>query len=145
MMIGSHHEARTRFGELVKLQMQGRRFLDRERERRLLEEALTRYGLTLDEATSVLRAAAEHDEVALEGELGRSSGQLLRTLADRRGRVARDDFAKAVAFYRARAGAGLTEAEAAKRVKQQMQELDLQPKPAGRLFRTRRWFRAIEA
>lgn len=144
-MIASDHEARGRFSELVKLQMQGRRFLDREQERRLLEEALTRYGLKLDEASGVLRAAAEQDEIALEGELGRSSGQLLRTMADRRGRVSREDFAKAVAFYRARAGSGLTEAEAAKRVKRQMQELDLHPRPSGRLIRTRRWYRAIEA
>jgi UDP-N-acetylmuramate: L-alanyl-gamma-D-glutamyl-meso-diaminopimelate ligase len=43
--------------------------------------------------------------------------------ADRRGRVARQDFNKAVAFYRARAGAGLSEAEAARRVKRRMETL----------------------
>jgi hypothetical protein len=138
-------DGRSRFGELVKLQMQGRRFLDRGEERRLLEEGLTRYGLRLDEATGLLRGAAEQGEIALEGEIGRSAGLLLKTLADRRNRVARADFAKAVAFYRARAGAGLTEAEAARRVKRQMEELALQPKPAGRLIRTRRWYRSIEA
>jgi hypothetical protein len=138
-------DGRSRFGELVKLQLQGRRFLDRAEERRLLEEALTRYGLRLDEATGLLRGAAEQGEIALEGEIGRSAGLLLKTLADRRNRVAREDFAKAVAFYRARAGAGLTEAEAARRVKRQMEELALQPKPAGSLIRTRRWYRSIEA
>lgn len=144
-MNAADQDGRARFAELVKLQMQGRRFLDRGDERRLLEEALTRYGLKLDEASGLVRAAAEQDAIALEGELGRSSGMLLKTMADRRGRVARQDFAKAVAFYRARAGAGLTETEASRRVKRQMEEMELQPKPHGRLIRTRRWYRAIEA
>lgn len=136
---------RAQFTELVKLHMQGRRFLDREQERRLLEEGVSRYGLTLDEASGIVRAHAEGDEIALEGELGRSGTQLLRTMADGRGRVSRDDFGKVVAFYRARAGSSLTQAEAERRVKRLMEEHDLQPKRSGRLLRTRRWYRAIEA
>jgi len=136
---------RGHFAELVKLQLQGRRFLDRDQERKLLEEGLTRYGLTLDQATGLVRGAAQQEEIALEGELGASARELLKTLADRRGRLAREDFARAVAFYRARAGGGVTEAEAQKRVKRLMDELALHPKPSGRLIRSRRWYRAIEA
>jgi hypothetical protein len=137
--------ARGRFEDLVKLQLQGRRFLDRDQERRLLEEGLTRYGLTLDQANGLVRSAAQQDEIALEAELGASARHLLKTLADKGGRVARGDFAKAVAFYRARAGGGLNEAEAQRRVKRLMEELDLRPRPHGRLLRSRRWYRAIEA
>ena len=140
-MIPTDQTQRQRYAELVKLQLQGRRFLERDQERRLLEEGLMRYGLTLDQASGVLRGAAEHDEVALEGEIGASSRELLRTLADKRSRVSRDDFRRAVAFYRARAG--VPEADAQKRVKRLMEELDLRPKPVGRLIRTRRWYRAI--
>ena len=140
------HESapRGRFAELVRVHMMGRRFLDREQERKLLEEGVSRYGLTLDEASGVLRAAAEGDEIALEAELGRSGSQLLKTVADRRGRVSREDFGKVAAFYRARAGSALTPADAEKRVKRLMEELDLQPKRSGRLLPTRRWYRAIE-
>jgi hypothetical protein len=144
-MTATDPTARSRFAELVKLQMQGRRFLDREQERKLLEEGLTRYGLTLDEATGMLRGAAQEDAIALEGELGAASRELLKTLADRRARVAQGDFHRATAFYRARAGGGLTEAEAKRRVKRLMEELDLKPRPAGWLLRSRRWYRAIEA
>jgi hypothetical protein len=136
---------RSRFAELVKLQLHGRRFLDRDQERRLLEEGLTRYGLTLDQANGLLRSAAQENATALEDELGASSRELLRTMADRRDRIAREDFARTVAFYRARAGGGMTEAEAQKRVKRLMEELDLRPRPAGRILRSRRWYRAIEA
>lgn len=136
---------RGRYADLVKLQLQGRRFLDRDQERRLLEEGLTRYGLTLEQASGLLRSAAQDDEIALEAELAASSRELLKTLADRRGRIAREDFGRAVAFYRARAGGGLTEAEAQTRVKRLIEELGLQPKPQGRILRSRRWYRAIAA
>jgi hypothetical protein len=144
-MITADLPERARFAEYAKLQMQNRRFLDREEERRLLEDALTRFGLGLDEATGLLRHAAEDGAVALEGELGVSARQLLKTMADRRGRVARADFDRAVAFFRARAGGGVTEAEAKRRMKRLMEEAELQPKPSGRLLRSRRWYRVIEA
>jgi hypothetical protein len=136
---------RARFAEYAKLQMQNRRFLAREDERRLLEEALTRFNLGLDDATGLLRNAAEDGQVALEQELGASSRQLLKTMADRRGRVARADFDRAVAFFRARAGGGVTEMDAKRRMKRLMEEMDLQPRPTGRLIRSRRWYRVIEA
>lgn len=144
-MMASDTPAQGRFQELVKLHLHGRRFLDRDQETRLLEEGVTRYGLTLEQASGVLRATAEQDEVATERELSRSAAQLLRTLADRRDRVSREDFRKAVAFYRARAGAGVTVAEAERRVKRLMEQDELAPRRAGRLVPTRRWYRAIEA
>lgn len=144
-MTATDPSSRYRYAELVKLQLQGRRFLDREQERKLLEEGLTRYGLTLEQASGLVRGAAQEETIALEGELGQSSRELLRTLADRRNRVARADFDRAVAFYRARAGGGITQADAQRRVKRLMEESDLHPKPAGRVLRSRRWYRAIEA
>ncbi len=136
---------RNRFAELVRLHTQGRRFIPEEQERRLLEEAVTRYGLSLDEATGMLRAEANQGEAALERELSGSVAQLLRTFSDRRGRIRREDFQKAVAFYRARAGQALPPAEAERRVKRLMEENDLQPARSGRLLPNRRWYRAIEA
>ena len=35
--------------------------------------------------------------------------------------------------------------EARRRVKRLMEEMDLQPRPSGRILRTRRWYRAIDA
>lgn len=135
---------RSRFGELVRLHTQGRRFLDRDEERRLLEEGVTRYNLTADEARGVLRSAAVEDQLALEHDLDSSGSQLLRTLSDRRGRVSRDDFNKTVAFYRARAGQALPKPDAERRVKRLMEEADLKPARSGRIIRTRRWYRQIE-
>ena len=138
-------DCRTRFGELVRLHTSGQRFLDRDAERQLLEEGLTRYNLSFDEARGVVRAAVADADVALEAELSSTTQQLLRTLANRRGQVGRDDFEKVVAFYRARAGNRVTPAKARQRVKALMEDSDLQPARAGRIIRTRRWYRQIEA
>ncbi len=144
-MMANETAATARYAELMKLQLLGRRFLDREEERRLLEEGLTRYGLSLDQANGLLRASAEEHGTALEAELGKSTRELLKTMADRRGRVSRQDFGRTVAFYRARAGGDLPEAEAQKRVKRLMEEMGLQARPNGRVVRSRRWYRAIES
>lgn len=133
----------ARFGELVRLHTQGSRFLDREEERRLLEEGVTRYHLRLDEARGMIRAAAAEEDMSLEHEVNASAGQLLKTLADRRNRVTRRDFEKAVAFYRARAGRNVTPTDAQRRVKRLMEEADLKPARSGRILRTRRWYRQI--
>ncbi len=135
----------ARFAELVKLHMQGRRFLDSEREMKLLEEGVTRYGLSLSEAQATLRGSTEEAGIANQSELDRSTIQLLRTLADRNGRIARGDFDKTANFYRGRAGSSVTEEEARSRVKRLMQENDIEAKRAGFPLRTRRWYRAIEA
>ncbi|PZW47025.1 hypothetical protein C8P66_10763 [Humitalea rosea] len=136
---------RGRFAELVKLHLQGRRFLDREQETKLLEDAVTRYSLSLEEAQATIRTSAEALGVVLARELDRPTVQLLKTLGDRQGRVARDDFRKVVAFYRARTGAALTEADGQKRVKRLMEENEIAPRRQGRIVPTRRWYRAIEA
>ncbi|MBR0649436.1 hypothetical protein GXW78_07160 [Roseomonas terrae] len=132
-----------RFGELVRLHTQGRRFLNQEEERRLLEEGVTRYRLRLEEARGIVRAAAAEADMSLEHEVNASAAQLLKTLADRRQRIARKDFDKAVAFYRARSGRNLTPADAQRRVKRLMEEAELKPARSGRILRTRRWYRQI--
>jgi hypothetical protein len=133
----------ARFGELVRLHTQGRRFLDREEERRLLEEGVTRYNLRLEEARGMVRAAAAEEDMSLEHEVNASAAQLLKTLADRRSRITRRDFEKAVAFYRARAGRNVTPVDAQRRVKRLMEETELKPARSGRILRTRRWYRQI--
>lgn len=143
-MIATETDGRSRFAELVKLQTQGRRFIDSDQERKILEDGVTRYGLTLDEAVGMLRSTTENGSIALEGDIGVSVRQLLKTLADRRNRVAREDFDRSVAFYRARASGTISSADAQRRVKRMMEELDLQPKTTGLIIRSRRWYRMIE-
>jgi hypothetical protein len=142
-MMAHEPAQRGRFADLVRIHLDGRRFLDRDQELRLLEEGVTRYGISLDEARATLRTATEQDEVPTERETAAAAGELRKSMADRRGRVARHDFAKVVGFYRARSGGGLTPAEAEKRVKRLMMQAELAPRASGGLLPSRRWYRAI--
>ncbi|MDB5415142.1 MAG: hypothetical protein JWR10_3477 [Rubritepida sp.] len=135
----------AQFAELVKLHLRGRRFLDREKEMKLLEEGVMRYNLTAAEASGALRGSAEEAGVANQAELDGSTLQLLKTLGDRRGRVTRQDFGKVAAFYRGRAGSAMSEDTAMRQVKRLMLENDLEARRAGKLIPTRRWYRMIEA
>ncbi len=132
-----------RFKEFLKLQLRRQRFLTQEQEARLLEEAVLRYNLTADEANGALRAAADDAEIVTEVELGQSTAQLLKAMADRRNRIDRTDFEKAADFYRNRTNSTMSLPESKKRVKRLMEENALEPRPSGRLIRTRRWYRQI--
>jgi hypothetical protein len=134
----------AQFAELVKLHLQGRRFLDRDKELKLLEEGVMRYNLTAAEASGALRGSAEEAGVANQAELDRSTLQLLKTLGDKRGRVTRQDFGKVAAFYRGRAGSAMSEETAKRQVKRLMLENDIAARRAGRIIPTRRWYRMIE-
>ena len=142
-MMAQDPAQRGRFADLVRIHLEGRRFLDRDQELRLLEEGVTRYALSLDEARATLRAATEADEVPTERETATAATELLKSMADRRGRVARADFAKVVGFYRARAGVGLPEKESETRDKRLMAASVLTTRASGALLPTRRWSRAI--
>jgi hypothetical protein len=141
----NHPTALDRFEELVKLHTTGRQFLDRDVERKLLEEGITRFNLSFDQARGAVRSAVADSAIVLEGDLDASARQLLRTLADRRGRIRREDFETVASFYRARSSRQITQPDARGRVKRLMEEADLQPARAGRFVRTRRWYRQIEA
>lgn len=135
----------AQFADLIRVHLRGQRFLDREKELKLLEEGITRYDLSLAEASAVLRTATEDASVVGQTELDASTLQLLRTMADRRGRVGQPEFDKVAAFYRGRAGAALPAEDARGRVKRIMEEHDIEPRRSGRILRTRRWYRAIES
>jgi len=136
--------AQDRFDELVKLHLQQRRYLDRDSENRLLEEAVMRHDMTLAQAMAAVRGRAMDAGMTSESELDAATTALLQTLSDSRDRVSRDDFGKAAGFYRARAGGAMPVDEARARVKRLMEANDLRPRRAGRILPTRRWYRAIE-
>jgi hypothetical protein len=55
-------EPARRFADLVKLSGLQTRYIDREREQRLLEEAVTRFDLSLDQARGIMRSGSKPPE-----------------------------------------------------------------------------------
>jgi Flp pilus assembly CpaF family ATPase len=132
-----------RFADLVKLQGVGSRFLDREQERRLLEEGVTKFGLTLDEARGTLRAVADDNGYVFESEAGRRVEQVMSRHAGKRGLVSRRQFRATAQVLRDFSDNAITEPEARRRVKQIMIDNGWRPRRAG-LLRTRRWYRQVQ-
>ena len=140
----SHDAALRRFGDLVKLGGLGDRFIDRAQERRLLEEGVTRFDLTLDEARGILRSVAEDHKYIFESEAGRRIGQVMTRQAGKKGLISRRQFRQTVQMLRDFSENTINEVEARRQLKQMMLENGWQPRRAG-LFRTRRWFRKVVA
>lgn len=132
-----------RFADLVKLNGLGSRLIDRTQERRLLEEGVTRFNLTLDQARGVLRSVAEDQGYVFESEAGRRVQQLLKRHAGKRGKVSRRQFMRTAEVLRDFSDNAITEPEARRQLKRIMVENGWRPKRAG-MFRTKRWFKQIE-
>jgi len=132
-----------RFADLVKLNGLGRRYIDRTQERHLLEEGVTRFGLTLDEARGVLRSVAEDNNYVFESESGRRIQQLMNRHAGKRGLISRGQFRRTVDVLRDFSDNTINEAEARRQLKRIMVENGWRPRSAG-LLRTRRWYKKIE-
>jgi hypothetical protein len=132
-----------RFADLVKLNGIGRPFIDRTQERHLLEEGVTRFNLTLDEARGTLRSIAEENGYVFESEAGRRIQQVLARQAGKRGLISRRQFRATAAVLRDFSDNAIGDLEARRQLKRIMIENGWRPRRAG-LLRTRRWYRQVQ-
>ena len=132
-----------RYADLVKLNGLGCRFIDRTQERHLLEEGVTKFNLTLDEARGVLRSVAEDNGYVFESEAGRRIQQVLSRHAGKNGMISRRQFRRTADVLRDFSDNAIGEAEARRQIKRIMIENGWRPRRAG-LLRTRRWYRLVE-
>jgi hypothetical protein len=132
-----------RYADLVKLNGLGCRFIDRTQERHLLEEGVTKFNLTLDEARGVLRSVAEDNSYVFESEAGRRIQQVLSRHAGKSGMISRRQFRRTADVLRDFSDNAIGEAESRRQIKRIMMENGWRPRRAG-LLRTRRWFRLVQ-
>src|SRR5712672_773545 len=92
MGTNNSNATRDQYGDLVRLQVSGRRLITEDRENALLQDGVMRFGLSLEEARGRVRSAAEDRRVVLQRDIDESAGFLLRDSADRKGRLKRKDF-----------------------------------------------------
>jgi hypothetical protein len=140
-MVRTDHS--RQFADLVKLNGLGCRFIDRTQERHLLEEGVTKFGLTLDEARGVLRSVAEDNSYVFESEAGRRIQQVLSRHAGKRGMISRRQFRRTAEVLRDFSDNVIGEAEARRQIKRIMLDNGWRPRRAG-LLRTRSWYRQVQ-
>ena len=136
-------DSRRRFADLVKLNGLGSKFIDRESERRILEEGVIRCGLSLDEARGVMRSVADDNDYTFETETGRRIRQVLDKHAGKKGKVSKKQFDQTAEILRDFSNGAIGEAEARRHVKRIMIENGWKPRRAG-LLPTQRWYKSVE-
>ncbi|HYH37434.1 MAG TPA: hypothetical protein VD860_04365 [Azospirillum sp.] len=136
-------DPRRRFADLVKLNGLTSKFIDRETERRVLEEGVTRFNLTLDEARGMMRSVAEDNDYVFETETGRRIRQVLDRHAGKKGKISRKQFEQTAEILRDFSNGAIGEAEARRHVKRIMIENGWKPRRAG-LLPTQRWYKSVE-
>jgi len=136
-------DPRRRFADLVKLNGLSSKFIDRDTERRVLEEGVMRYGLSLDEARGMMRSVAEDHDYVFESETGRRIRQVLDRHAGKKGKISKKQFDQTAEILRDFSNGAIGEAEARRHVKRIMIENGWKPRRAG-ILPTQRWYKAVE-
>lgn len=137
-------DVKKRFAEYVKVQALGGRFIDRATERKILEDGVMRFELTLDEGRQIMLGVASDEGYSFESEADARIKDILDGFAADRRRIDKREFASAVVFYRKFCNNGVSEDDARKRVKQIMIAEGLKPK-GFTLLGGKRWYNKVDA
>lgn len=141
--MADNDDPRRKFADLVKLNGLTSKFIDRETERRILEEGIVRCGLTLDEARGTLRSVAEDNDFVFESETGRRIRQVLDRHAGKKGKISKKQFEQTAEILRDFSNGTIGDEEARRHVKRIMIENGWKPRRAG-LLPTQRWYKNVE-
>lgn len=135
-------DAKRRFNGYVKLAAIDKPFISRAEERRLLEDGISRFELSPDDARGVLLAVAHEHDIRVERDIDSRLASILDRYGGRRRKIGRKKFAEAAAIYNGLAGGMFGEEDARLRVKRVMEENGFGARRGGLTF-SRRWYRRI--
>lgn len=140
-------DGRRRFADTVRIEAMNGGFIRADEERRLLQDGMARYNLSLEEARGVLLSTVNDQGFSLQRATEAEIRDLLlvQSARNRGRRVSKAEFQQAVDMYRAKTKGRVTMDEARLRVKAIMEENNVQPKRAGWVIRSRRWYNSIKA
>ena len=130
-----------RLRQLVRLRGQRGRVISAADEERLLEEAVTRLGVSLERARGVLHAETLRGQIALESDLEDTVAELLKSFAGSRKKISRRDFEVIANLHSSQRKIPIETARAM--VKRLMDDEDISPRAAG-ILRSKRWYRRIK-
>jgi len=143
--MASDPDNRRRFADMVRIEGMNGGFIRREDERRLLQDGMARFNLSLDEANGAMLATVNDQQLVLQRNMDDATREILNMQANRNRsrKLSRREFEEAAEMYRAKARGKITQDEARRRVKALMVEEGIRPRRSGWIIRTRRWFNAI--
>ncbi|MCR9174684.1 MAG: hypothetical protein NXI19_01635 [Alphaproteobacteria bacterium] len=130
---------------MVRIEGMNGGFIRVEDERRLLQDGMARFHLSLDEANGSMLATVNDQKLVLQRVADDATREILTMQANQNSgrRLSRREFEQAAEMYRAKARGKITPDEARRRVKALMVEEGIRPRRAGWVIRSRRWFNSV--
>jgi len=135
-------ETRRAFVEYIMLQVFDDQYIDRQEEKKILEEGIKK-GVGVEEGLAIMRQTAQEKGLALERDAEDRTKDMLEAFATNDGKVDKKEFEDAVAIFKKHSKGKIPEHEMKKRMKKMMVENAWKAKEGG-LFGSK-WFSAIEA
>lgn len=135
-------DGEDRLRQLVKLRTQRGRVLTAADEDRLLEEAVTRLGVSLERAHGILHAETQNGRIERESHLEETVADFIKSVAGSKKKLSRRYFEAMASYYASRRKVSLELARQA--VKRLMEEDGIAPERAGVLM-SKRWYRRVKA
>jgi len=133
-------EVKKQFVDYIMLQVFDDQYIDRQEERKILEEGL-RKGLGVEEGLAIMRQVASERGFALERDAEERAKETLETFATNDGKVDKKEFESAVVIFKKATKNKIPEHELKKRLKKMMEENGWKAKEGG-LFGSK-WYSAI--
>jgi hypothetical protein len=142
-MMAVADDVKKRFAEYVKVQALGGRFIDRATERKILEDGVMRFEISLDEGRQIMLGVAADEGYGFESEADLRIKDILDGFAEDR-KIDKREFRDAVVFYRKFCNNAVSEDDARRRIKKIMIAEDLKPK-GFTLLGGKRWYNKVDA
>ncbi|MDM8557975.1 hypothetical protein [Candidatus Parabeggiatoa sp. HSG14] len=132
---------KKQFVEYVMLQVFDDQYMDRQEEKKILEEGI-RKGISVQEGLSIIRQLASEKDFVIEREAEERIEEVLRQFALNDGVVDKKEFEDALALFNSACKGKVPEPELKKRLKKMMLDKGWKAKE-GTFFKKSKWFSAI--
>lgn len=133
-------EVKKRFIDYIMLQVFDDKYIDRQEEKKILEEGV-RQGIGVEEGLAIMRQVASEKSLALERDAEERAQEMLERFATNDGKVDKKEFEDALAIFKSASKNKIPEAEMKKRLKKMMEDRGWKAKEGG-LFGSK-WYSAI--
>jgi hypothetical protein len=133
-------DVKKAFIDYIMLQVFDDKYIDRQEEKKILEEGIKK-GISVDEGLAIIQQVAADKGLALERDAEERAKEMLERFATNDGKVDKKEFEDTLAIFKSASKSKIPEPEMKKRLKNMMEENGWQAKEGG-LFGSK-WYSAI--